>query len=173
MPLFDANNGGVFESNPHQVFVNNDNITSIPQLPAVDISTLLGSNPFNTSASSNPETPQEKIDVKRFIQLSYIKSLQTSEEHKKLSALDIWENHETQLQKDLIAIRSRKDSFISNELAEFNATMGATVNCLLDETAHTLHLYTQSKITHSIARIRQKIRPNRHYPRISHKPRDR
>ena len=28
------------------------------------------------------------------------------------------------------------------------------------------------KITSSIARIRQKIRPNRHYPRISHKPRD-
>ena len=29
------------------------------------------------------------------------------------------------------------------------------------------------KITNSIARIRQKIRPNRHYPRISHRPRDR
>ena len=28
------------------------------------------------------------------------------------------------------------------------------------------------KITSSIARIRQKIRPNRHFPRISHKPRD-
>jgi hypothetical protein len=28
------------------------------------------------------------------------------------------------------------------------------------------------KITSSIARIRQKIRPNRHYPRISYKPRD-
>ncbi|WP_341754154.1 hypothetical protein [Candidatus Tisiphia endosymbiont of Dioctria rufipes] len=28
------------------------------------------------------------------------------------------------------------------------------------------------KITSSISRIRQKIRPNRHYPRISHKPAD-
>ena len=55
-------------------------------------------------------------------------------------------------------------------------------NCLLAMGRHLENLILTGydllkdwlpKITHSIARIRQKIRPNRHYPRISHKPRDR